>query len=174
MTFWELLLAVVVLALTLAAITGLYARLVDQAKIRDTTRMIAALARAVELYHEAAGDYPECPAGPADAVIERLLTLPQCARIIESAAPQGSQRLGVASAPARFSRDAWGTPLRYVSPSAVLPFFSERIRLAGGVPIFESAGPDLRFGDTDTMRQPDNIRSDEPLAVVIDDTRQES
>ena len=59
-------------------------------------------------------------------------------------------------------RDPWGRRLRYLTALIADTEGKRRVARNGGRPIFESAGPDGRFGQSTDPATADDIRSDEP------------
>ena len=58
-------------------------------------------------------------------------------------------------------RDPWGRPVRYVTSRITSPDLRRRVSRHGGA-IFESAGPDSRFGPPGDAAAADDLRTDEP------------
>jgi type II secretory pathway pseudopilin PulG len=159
MTFIEFLLACALAGLLLAGAAGLYDHYLDKSKIEAARSLIAALARAASLYHESTGAYPP---GRIDAGCDRAL-------IALHASPRPAQTLKGVSGPWLAAVnglprcvDPWGREVRYLTDLTEVAAYRRRLIQNGGVPIFESAGPDRDFGDSEPGDQSDNIRSDEP------------
>jgi len=158
----ELLLVVGLLALTLSVTAGWYQYVLDRAKGRQAAVMLAALDRSVRAYGQACGVFPPArPDGDMQRMLPMLLSVRPSKDHLRPLAP--ALLFSVDGRPQ--CRDPWGTPVRYFTAAIEDPMFQRRVRLNGGVPIFECAGPDRRFGDDDPAEQADNLRSDEPLDV---------
>lgn len=126
-----------------------------QAAQRDLAiRLLTDLDKCLARYHRATGMYPRLT-GPnavnwvTAALLDHEKTRPTLEALPESLW-QGPGRKNLV--------DPWGTPLRYYSD----PAESRLVRANSGRPVFESAGPDREFGDTDPVRLGDNLRSDDP------------
>ena len=160
MTIPEVLLCAIFLALALAAIAGFHHNFVTQEKVADTRRLLALLDRGMRVFEQKTGALPDVNAIEASPVVEVLLTEREVMDVLDDA----SVFLLYREDEGVECRDAWGTPIRYIPAAAATPALARRIRLAGGRPIFESAGPDRDFGDAEPQRASDNIASDEPTA----------
>jgi len=158
----ELLLMVGVLALVLSIALGWYQYVLDRAKTQQAAVMLAALDRSVRTYAEVCGVFPpDRPDGDMQRMLPMLLSVPAAKGHLQPLVP--ALLFSVDGRPQ--CRDPWGTPVRYFTAAVEDPLFRRRVQLNRGVPVFECAGPDRRFGDDDQAEQADNLRSDEPLDV---------
>jgi type II secretory pathway pseudopilin PulG len=160
----EVLLAAGVLALLVTASAGLYTNGLDRVKTRQAGELLGSLDRAVRAYGQACGTYPP---GSADGALRRVL--PQLLGVDES-----RRELSGVSPVLLFSidgrphcQDPWGVAVRCFTTRTREPRFAALVQRNDGVPVFESAGPDRDFGDSDAARQADNVRSDEPSTVPV-------
>jgi hypothetical protein len=158
----EVVLVVGILALLIAITSGLYTHELDTIKSRQAADMIATFDRATRVYAEACGDWPP---GTSDSSLRR--TLPALLSI-----PQSRDELHTLSPDLLFTvdgfarcRDPWGQPIRCLTIYSDSREIRDRVARNDGVPVFECRGPDRQFGDKDSTRQADNIRSDEPMIV---------
>jgi hypothetical protein len=148
------------LILLLVIASGLYTHGLNRVKTRQAIDLIATLDRAVRAYGDCTGTYPP---GTRQDTLRR--TLPALQALPESRAVLAglpSALLHVVDGQPR-CRDPWGQPLRCLTDHSQRADSRDRFQSNGGVPVFESSGPDRSFGDDTPSRQADNIRSDEPL-----------
>lgn len=118
------------------------------------------------------------PSGPADGddwqnpfereadqtarrVIGQLASVPEARKILQKVPPllRGSpENTDEPDGDSEWDvvRDPWGTPLRCLTVDSASPADQQAVAANGGRPIFESAGPDRRFGMTDPADQADN------------------
>jgi hypothetical protein len=159
----EIILAAVLLAGGLAITAGAYHHVVTRARVGDTQVLLAGLGRATAALPE---DVALSVLAAAD---DRHLLDALCADRQALAALQGvSPYLWKCAEGAATCVDAWGTPLRIITRSTADAAFDQRLQLAGGGAIYESAGPDRDFGDAGPARRMDNLRSDDPDLSVIE------
>ena len=125
----------------------------QRAKRDLALRLLADLDKSLSRYHRATGGYPPSyePHSAITATVN-FLDLDRTRSIMESLPEclwnEPTRRTLV---------DPWGTPLQYHSGPD-----SQLARANNGKPVFVSAGPDRDFGDMDTARMGDNLRSDDP------------
>ncbi len=161
MTRVELLLVYVVLALAAVLLAGVNRYVQREAKCRLAEDMLLTLRESLPAYHEAVGRYPaEQPDRDAERAIAALLSESASAEILKRwplALPHGPGN-GIQLV------DPWGTRFRYLirDDSVTIGPQGSAKPPAGTVPLFESAGPDCDFGDTDGSRAKDNLSSDIP------------
>ena len=159
MTLPEVVLIAGLIMVVLAVGAGLYDHHLNRVKVRQVTVLIDALRRAAAAHAETAGAYPlgrrDDACDPALAVMQKM---PGSAAQLQAA---GSSLLFLSDGKLRCI-DPWGLPLRYLTVRSELREHRRRVEANGGMPIFESAGPDRDFGDTNSARQGDNICSDDP------------
>ncbi len=161
MTRVELLLVYVVLTLAVVLLAGVNGYVQREAKCRLAEDMLLTLRESLPAYHEAVGEYPaEQHDHDADRAIAALLS--------ESASAETLKRwpLALPHGPGNGIQlvDPWGTRFRYLirDDSVTIGAQGSSKPSAGTVPLFESAGPDREFGDTDGSRAKDNLSSDIP------------
>lgn len=159
LTLPELVLSAALIMLVLAVVAGLYDHCLNDAKVRQMSALIQGLNEAAALYFQATGTYP-CGRedGACDSALAAMQMVPAPAAHLQAL---GSSLLFLSDGKLRCV-DPWGRPLRYLTARSAQPEHRRRAEANGGVPIFESAGPDRDFGDTDTARQADNICGDDP------------
>ncbi len=158
-TLPELVLSAALLMLVLAVVAGLYDHYLNDAKVRQMTTLIHDLSEAAALYSQATGAYPRGrDDGACDSALATMQMVPAPAAHLQAL---GSGLLFLSDGKLRCV-DPWGRPLRYLTARSAQPEHRRRVQANGGVPIFESAGPDRDFGDTDSACQADNICSDDP------------
>ncbi len=159
----EVVLAVGLLALLIAITSGLYTYELNRLKTQQATDMLATFDRSVRVYAEVCGEWPP---GSQDSSLRRilplLLSVPETREVLSNVS---NVLLYTVDGIPR-CRDPWGQPIRCLTRRSSSKAFRDRVILNDGAPVFECAGPDRRFGDTDTSRQADNIRTDEPLSVT--------
>jgi type II secretory pathway pseudopilin PulG len=159
-TLVEALVAGLVLALGLWLLTGLYERGLDTARTRQAGELLRTLNEALAAYYDAAGAYlPGQPNGSAERVLNAMLEVPASAEVLGKLAVRLLHR--------RDGRvqclDPWGKPPRYVTLQIGEMDLRRRVAHNQGKPIFESAGPDGRFGHTGDAAAADDVRTDEPV-----------
>jgi type II secretory pathway pseudopilin PulG len=161
MTLVEALLAALVLALVLWLAAGLYVHELDHARTGQARMMIRTLGAALEAYYDAGQAYPlGGPTGKADRTIDALLQVPASAEIMH----QLDARLLHLRDGRPECLDPWGRPLRYITADIGEMDLQNRVARNNGEPIFESSGPDGRFGHAGNPAAADDIRSDEPAS----------
>ena len=159
MTLPELILIAALTMLVLLVVAGLYDHYLNKAKVQQVTELVHGLGQAAVLYTEATGGYPRGRADGACApVLAAMQVAPAPAAHIQSI---GSGLMFLSDGKLRCV-DPWGRPLRYRWARSVRREHRRRVETNGGIPIFESAGPDRDFGDNDSAHQADNIASDDP------------
>ncbi|HUU84373.1 MAG TPA: hypothetical protein VM243_12790 [Phycisphaerae bacterium] len=158
----ETLVAGILLALLLWLLAGLYDRYLDRARTDQAVELIAALDRALTQYHETSGAWPQGNFdGTAKEPITALVHIPAAADRLKDVSVKV---LHVATDGRIVCRDPWGRRLRYVTDRIADTDLQQRVQRNGGRPIFESAGPDGRFGRAGDAATADDIRSDEPAS----------
>ncbi|MFH0980505.1 MAG: hypothetical protein V2A79_03075 [Planctomycetota bacterium] len=156
----EFLLSAALLVLVLAVLAGLYDHYLNRAKVRQVSALIHGLSRAAAVYAEVTGAPPPGRGDEAcDPALAAMQATPASSAQLQSL---GSTLLFLSDGKLR-CMDAWGRPLHYLTARSERPGHRRRVETNGGVPIFESAGPDRDFGHTDSSREADNIGSDEPI-----------
>jgi type II secretory pathway pseudopilin PulG len=159
MTLVEMVLAAALLALVLAGAAGLYDHCLNEAKVQQVAALIHGLGSALAAYAEVTGAYPPGRVDEAsDPALAALQTAPASAAQIQKV----KSNLVFLSDGKWRCVDPWGRPLRYLTARSNRPEPRRRVEANGGVPIFESAGPDRDFGDVISARQADNICGDDP------------
>ena len=159
MTRPELVLIAGLTILVLLVVAGLYDHYLNRAKVRQMTELVRGLSQAAALYAEATGEQPRGRADDeCDPVLAALQMVPAPSAHMQTL---GSRLLFLSDGKLRCI-DPWGRSLRYLSVNSERPEHRRRTEANGGIPIFESAGPDRDFGDHDSARQADNIASDDP------------
>jgi len=154
------LIELVAVAVLLAAVLLLLARVVEHARTKAkrelAVRVLASLDAALQAYREAHGVWPPGRSdGDASACLAVLCADPAtepARRRLPKSWRQACEQAGVCA-------DPWGTPLRYVTEARD----PARVLANGGRPFFECAGPDRDFGDADLARRLDNILTNEPM-----------
>jgi len=154
MTLVEMTITVGAVGFLLFLVLGWMATLQEQTKEDLARRMLADLDKALVRYRRATGSYPTLR-GPNSTIppVVDLLDQEKTRPILEvlpSCLRGGPGRVRLL--------DPWGTPLRYLPADSDNP----RVKANGGRPIFESAGPDRDFGDTNPVALGNNLRSDDP------------
>ena len=162
LTVIETVIAGALLALVLWVLSGLYDDMLDRARTAQAFEMIRTLDAALAAYHQAAGAHPPGRHGPDGSAVEDALTVmirvPESLRVLHGI----DLRLLHLHDDRPVCRDPWGRPLRYLTAGVGDEVLAGRVARHAGRPIFESAGPDGRFGDHDPAAAADDIRSDEP------------
>ncbi len=161
MTRVELLLVYVVLALAAVLLAGVNRYVQREAKCRLAEDMLLTLRESLPAYHEAVGRYPaDRPDSDAEQAIAALLSELASAEILERWPVVRTGMLGNGLQLV----DPWGTGFRYLIRDDSVAFGAQGSSnpSAGTVPLFESAGPDREFGDSDGARAKDNLSSDIP------------
>jgi Tfp pilus assembly protein PilE len=153
----EMVLITALLGAVLVLISGIYEHWLTRARVADTRVLLARLCAATELARLDAPNAAPAPTRTSD-LVRRLCAAPESAALLAELSPH---LLNCEAAVPRCV-DAWGTPIRFISPASVDSELQRRIQLAAGRAIFESAGPDRDFGERNPTRRIDNLRSDEP------------
>ena len=160
MTLVELLLTYVLLALLLVLMVGVSEYVQRQARRQLAEDMVLTLRETLLAYHASVGRFPGGWAdGESTAAITVLLGEPACARVLQD----WPVTLSAPRQPAHYV-DPWGRSFRYLTTASGAEH-RERVTMDGGVPIFESAGPDGDFGDTDLQAREDNLASDFTMII---------
>ena len=159
MTLVEALLAGLGLGVVLWVLSGLYDRGLTTARVRQARELLGTLSEALDAYHDAAGAYvPGWPSGSCEAVFPAMLGVPASAEVLAT--------LDVRLLHLHNGRpkclDPWGRPVRYVTSRMADPDLRSRVTRHHGRPIFESAGPDGRFGRGSDAASADDLATDEP------------
>jgi type II secretory pathway pseudopilin PulG len=160
MTLVEMAVVLLLLGISLFLLAG-WARMTRQeAKRQLAVQALRALDEAMTLYEQRFGHPPRGrPDGSADEAIAALLDDPSSAKRLDS--------LPAALRRTKGSRtslvDPWGTPLRYITSVHESPAMRARVASNAGWPIFDSAGPDRRFGSADGTGGGREIRGEECL-----------
>ena len=155
MTLPEVALLAIIIALALAAVTGIHGYLVNKAKEKSTVSLLEKLNRSTLIYHAEYRTYFPSTTLTTGPVVETYLKLPECASSFDNVSEFLLDRSAFSC------KDAWGTPIRYIPVNISVPALAQRVKMAGDIPLFESAGPDRNFGDESAEQQSDNLRSDE-------------
>lgn len=161
MTLPELLLAYVLVGLVLGLGVGVAGYVQRETKQAQALDMVLMLREAAVAYQHDTGRYPE---GSADEALVSLLSCETSKRVLADWPASGTLR----SAGVRLV-DPWGGFFRYVTARDADPLRQRRVSSDAGVPIFESAGADGRFGDEKASRAEDNVASDTAMMDVFDE-----
>ena len=156
MTLPEVALLAITVALALAVVTGIHGYLVKKAKEKSMAALLEKLTRSTLIYHAEYGVYIPSTTLTADPVVKTYLKQPECASSFDNVSEFLLDRSTFTC------KDAWGTPIRYIPVNISVPSLAQRVKMAGDIPLFESAGPDRSFGDDSLGQQSDNLRSDGP------------
>jgi len=153
--FETLILAVLIAAFLFVVAKGMQS-VRRKAREQLCIRLVLRLGEAVARYRAQTGEYPPAAfdgsAGPAIEAIRRVRAAAEPLEDLPSVLAIGRDpRTGVL--------DPWGRPLRYVTVEATREADRRDVIANGGVPIFESAGPDGELGLADPVAAADNIRS---------------
>ncbi|MCP4248416.1 MAG: hypothetical protein GY778_15320 [bacterium] len=155
----EVLAAALALAVLMWLASGIYDEMLDRARTRQAHRLIRTLATALDAYFQ---DTDAHPPGDDDGAIpsalQALLSRPDSAKVLGEV---DLKLLHVRQGRA-VCRDPWGRRLRYLSTDIHHPALRRRVEQNDGRPIFESSGPDGRFGDSADTAAADDICSDDP------------
>ena len=154
MTLVEMLITIILIAVGLFILSGWMTSMRQAARRDLAVRLLSDLDKALSRYCRTSGYYPDAR-GPnaANWATTALLDLDKTRPLLE-ALPES-----LWDGPGRKNLvDPWGTPLKYLSDSRESPL----VRANNGRPVFVSAGPDRDFGEEDTARIGDNLRSDDP------------
>ena len=157
MTVPELALAMGVLGVVLVLLAGLIRHVRNDAKAEQSRRLLLALDEAIGRYQAAHGSYPPGSEDLSSAAC--LAALEGEAAAWEAVQSVSPLLVGESGEEKRCFRDGWGTPVRYLTGKGARKA-RERVRIHGGRPIFESAGPDRNFGDGYPASLPDNLATD--------------
>ena len=159
-TLVETLVVGIVLAVGLWLLSGLYDRYLDQARSRQGAAVIRSLDLALGAYYQTCAAWPPGEYdGSAGTALAALAGVPASAEHLEAL----PVRLLYAADDGRIAcRDPWGRRLHYLTALIADTDGKRRVEHNGGRPIFESAGPDGRFGQSTNPATADDIRSDEP------------
>lgn len=154
MTLVEMLIVGMIFAGGLFLLTGWMSTTRQAAKHDLAVHTLEELDKALGHYHRATGQYPPCY-GPKSAITATAVLLDhERTREFLKDLPSilwrgpGQQTL----------LDPWGTPLRYYATATDSP----TVKANNHRPLFVSAGPDRDFGDNNSSRVGDNLRSDDP------------
>ena len=125
-------------------------------KRAQCARLLRALDHTLTGYQVAEGDFPPgAPDRQSRRCLQVLTTHPSFAALRQTLPPVlRDDRPGRAAL-----TDPWSRPLRYITAASD----PGRANANAGRPVFESAGPDRHFGDTDPGATLDNLATDEPL-----------
>ena len=157
MTLLELVLAYLVLALILSGLVGLGAYVQREAKIRQAQEMVMLLRDATIAYHQTRSEYPHglVDGDPQSALQSLLEETASAARLSAWPGKQSATNTVLEDL-----KDPWGRDWRYWAIARADSHYRERLATEHGLPIFESAGPDGRFGLKEPIYRSDNIASD--------------
>jgi len=156
MTIFEAAIVAAVLGIVLFIVAGGVGSVRQQAKRNLCARLMAGLGEALAQYHAKTGDYPpgrpDASAGPA---IAAMLAVPEAAAELKDLPAV----LQLGADPHVGGVDPWGRPVRYLTAASPTESARREVAANGDVPIFESAGGDGDFGETDPAAAADNHRS---------------
>ncbi len=161
MTLVEMVITVSIVGFGLFLLMGWMDSMRQDARRDLAIRMLSELDKCLARYHRSTGHYPRT-SGPnaANWATAALLDHGRTREALEAFPPSLWSGPGYKNL-----IDPWGTPLRYHAEEDGArrdSRTSKIVRANSGRPVFESAGPDRDFGDTDPSRLGDNLRSDDP------------
>lgn len=160
LTLVEMAVVVLLLGIALFLLAGLARTTRRQAKRQLAVRMLCALDEAMTLYiQHYKSPPPGDPDGSADRAVAALLNYdPSNVRLADlPSVLRRNQAMTEALV------DPWGTPLRYVTADHASAMMRNRITANAGRPIFDSAGPDRRFGPAEGRSEGPDIWGEECL-----------
>ncbi len=156
MTIFEAALIAAALAIVLFLVAGGVGTIRQQAKRNLCTRLMTQLGDALVKYHQATGTYPPgAPDSSAGNAVQAMLRVEAAAAALKTLPL--SLRMG--AEPLVGGVDPWGRPLRYLTADVQNEHDRQEVAANGGVPIFESAGRDKDFGDSNPATATDNVRT---------------
>jgi len=153
----EIALAVVLLAGVLAVVAAAYNHVLTQARVGETQVLLTSLSRATVALDEHAA-LRVLQDDDEQGVLAAICADPAASAAMHDVSPY----LWRCSSGVIRCVDAWRTPIRVVTRSTTDAALGQRLQLAGGGALYESAGPDRDFGTDNTARRMDNLRSDDP------------
>lgn len=157
----EVALSVVVIAAGLALAAAGYNHVLTQARVSETRALLVGLAKAATALDE--------------ETALRVQQAADSAEVLRAICTDGRASAQMGDASAYLWRcstgvircvDAWRAPIRVITVGTMGVALGQRLQLAGGGVVFESAGPDGDFGDENSARRMDNLRSDDPDVVM--------
>lgn len=149
-TLIELLAVILVISILVAVVVGVATQVIRKSAEDSTKLYMQIIIKAVSVYHEEYGAYPDLdPAGDDTArgaeLYAKLWVTPRCRERLSPLPPEAM----LAPGGNRYFVDGYQNTLRYHS------------RGLGGAPYLESCGGDGNFGsDAEPEAKEDNIRSD--------------
>jgi prepilin-type N-terminal cleavage/methylation domain-containing protein len=147
-TLVEMLAVILIIGILVAVVVAVANRLMTKSDEEQTRLWMQIIMRAVDVYHEEYGEYPD-PTGNNDQERSASLYVKlwnfEAARKRLTSLPSDA----VQSGGSRYFLDGFGQALRYHAHGM------------GGTPYLESAGGDWNFGSAENLKaKEDNIRSD--------------
>ena len=160
MTLVEMAVSVLLLGIVLFLLAGLARTTRQRAKKQLTCRLLCSLDTALGAYVDRyKAPPPGVPDGSADRAIAALLAYGASSAELDGLPGV----LRTTKGEVKTLVDPWGTPLRYVTGEHESPAMRDRVATNGGRPLFDSAGPDRRFGPTEDRPDGSDIWGDECL-----------
>ena len=148
-TLVEMLTVILVIAVLVTLVVGISSTIIRKANVERTKVTMTAVMSAVQAYQQANGQYPPPLTPTTDDTDNKIL---MTALLTDAQAGPIASKLAddlKGTVPNAIVVDGFGNTLKYLPDGG-----------AGGTPVLISPGPDGDFGDTDTAKANDNIRSD--------------